>query len=92
MSKNLPAVKAAIDAMYDGDLGYFTTTMDSDTHITCGFHGVIDNVCPKCGGTNEDEFVRLRRVTGYLSGSPKRSYKNSMCDGKLAEMLDRKNI
>ena len=64
LSKNIPAVKAAIDAMYEGDLGYFTTTMDSDDCLACGYHGIIDNECPKCGCKDEDMFVRVRRKIG----------------------------
>jgi ribonucleoside-triphosphate reductase len=91
-SKNPAAVKKCIDAMYDGDLGYFTVSYNQDTCLKCGFHGIIDNVCPKCGCANEDLFARLRRVTGYLVGAPKKSYKKALCDGKLAEMPDRVNI
>lgn len=92
LSKNLDAVKAAIDTMYEGNLGYFTVTMDSDTCLKCHFHGVIDNVCPCCGENQESYFVRMRRITGYLIGAPKRSYKSVACDGKLAEIPDRNNI
>lgn len=92
LSKNLPAVKAAIDAMYDGNLGYFCCTMDSDTCLTCHYHGVIDNACPCCGETLEERIIRMRRVTGYLSGSPRRSITKSCNDGKLAEFPDRVNI
>lgn len=91
-TKNPKAVKDCIDAMYDGDLGYFTITLDQDTCRKCGFYGIIDNECPKCGCKDESWFARLRRVTGYLVGAPKRSYKNVLCDGKLAEMPDRHNI
>ena len=92
LTKNTKAVKAAIDAMYDGDLGYFTCTMDSDDHPQCGFHGIIDNECPKCGCKNENEFVRVRRITGYLTGSPRKTILKSWNDGKLAELEDRHNI
>ena len=91
-TKNTKAVKACIDAMYNGDLGYFTITLNQDTCLECGFQGIIDNECPKCGCKDEEKFARLRRVTGYLVGAPKRSYKNVLCDGKLAEMPDRNNI
>lgn len=92
LSKNPMGVKACIDAMYDGDLGYFTVTMDSDDCLECGFHGIIDNECPKCGCKNEDLFVRVRRITGYLTGSPKKTIFKSWNDGKLAELHDRHNI
>ena len=92
LTKNTAAVKAAIDAMYDGDLGYFTVTMNSDDCLECGFHGIIDNECPKCGCKNEDKFVRVRRITGYLTGAPRKSIVRSWNDGKLAELGDRNNI
>lgn len=92
LTKNTAAVKAAIDAMYDGDLGYFTVTMDSDDCLECGFHGIINNECPKCGCKNEDKFVRVRRITGYLTGAPRKSIVRSWNDGKLAELGDRNNI
>lgn len=92
LSKNLEAVKATIDAMYDGDLGYFTCTFDSDTCTKCHFHGIINNECPCCGNKNEDEIIRVRRITGYLTGSPKKSIIKSWNDGKLAELRDRHNI
>ncbi len=91
-TKNIAAVKAAIDAMYEGDLGYFTITFDQDTCLECGFHGIIDNECPHCGCKNESKFVRVRRITGYLTGAPRKTILKSWNDGKLAELGDRKNI
>ena len=92
LTKNTAAVKACIDAMYEGDLGYFTCTMDSDDCLKCGFHGIIDNVCPKCGCSDEKYFVRVRRITGYLTGSPRKTIRWSWNDGKLKELDDRHNI
>ena len=92
LSKNIDAVKHVIDAMYEADLGYFTITMDSDDCLECGFHGIINDSCPKCGCKNEDKFVRVRRITGYLTGSPRKSITKSWNDGKLAELRDRHNI
>ena len=72
LSKNIPAVKACIDEMYEGNLGYFTVTFDSDTCLHCKFHGIIDNECPVCGNKNEDDIVRVRRITGYLTRQPQK--------------------
>ena len=40
-----------------------------DRDPACGYQGIIDNNCPKCG---RDEsvypFERIRRITGYLVG------------------------
>lgn len=92
LTKNVPAVKAAIEAMYEGNLGYFTCTMDSDDCINCNYHGIIDNECPKCGCKDENMFVRVRRITGYLTGSPRKKLADAWNPGKLAELKDRKNI
>lgn len=92
LTKNPEAVKAVIDEMYKGDLGYFTITMDSDDCLECGYHGIINNECPKCGCKDENRFVRVRRITGYLTGSPRKSITKSWNDGKLAELRDRGNI
>lgn len=92
LTKNVEAVAAAIDAMYNGNLGYFTVTMDSDDCIKCGYHGIIDNVCPKCGCKDEKYFIRVRRITGYLTGSPRKTIKLSWNDGKVKELEDRHNI
>lgn len=92
LTKNTAAVKAAIDVMYEGNLGYFTCTMDSDDCLECGFHGIINNECPKCGCKDENKFVRVRRITGYLTGSPRKTLYSSWGNGKLAELKDRHNI
>jgi ribonucleoside-triphosphate reductase len=92
LTKNIPAVKAAIEAMYEGNLGYFTCTLDSDDCINCSYHGIIDNECPKCGCKDENMFVRVRRITGYLTGSPRKKLVDAWNQGKLAELKDRKNI
>ena len=92
LTQNPDAVKKVIDTMYEGDLGYFTITMDSDDCLECGYHGIINDVCPKCGNKNEDKIVRVRRITGYLTGSPRKSITKSWNDGKLAELRDRQNI
>lgn len=91
-AKNPSALKAVIDAMYDGNLGYFTTTFSLDDCLKCGFHGVIDNGCPVCGCKDEDYIVRVRRITGYLTGAPRKKLTDSWNSGKLAELKDRHNI
>lgn len=99
LSQNLDAVKKVMDSMYEADMGYFTVTMDSDTCIAtddagnrCGFHGVINDRCPKCGNYDPNKIIRIRRITGYLTGSPLKSIEDSWNDGKLNEWRNRKNI
>ena len=41
-----------------------------DRDSMCGYNGIIDNVCPKCGRTEDSvPFERIRRITGYLVGT-----------------------
>lgn len=92
-SRNIEAVEKIIRAMYDADLGYYTVTMDQDRCRECGFTGIIDNECPKCGTKdNGENILRIRRITGYLVGRPGQSIEKSWGSGKRAELRNRKNI
>lgn len=99
LSKNLEGVEQAMNAMYEAGMGYFTVTMDSDTCIApqadgtiCGFHGVINGRCPKCGNMLEKYIIRVRRITGYLTGSPRKSIFDAWNPGKIKEWGNRVNI
>jgi ribonucleoside-triphosphate reductase len=48
----------------------------------CGYTGLIDEKCPKCG---KEDISRLRRVTGYLTGD----YKSAFNEGKQIETEQR---
>lgn len=87
--QNVEAVRAAIKAMHDGNLGYTTITFDQDTCRDCGYIGIINDKCPKCGGTN---IMRIRRITGYLVGRSSQSIEDSWCNGKQKELGHRGNI
>ena len=52
-----------------------------------GYNGIIEDVCPKCGRTEDahnQPFERIRRITGYLVGTLDR-----FNDAKRAEEHDR---
>ena len=90
---NVEAVEHVIMAMYKGGLGYFTITMDVDECPNCGYHGIIGDECPHCHmKDNGRNIVRIRRITGYLTGKPNVSIYEIWNDGKLAELKKRKNI
>ena len=84
--KNPEAVKSVVKMMHDAGVGYGAINHPVDTDPVCGYTGVIDDVCPKCGRkeTNKDPFIRLRRITGYLT-SDVRYFNNA----KRAEEHDR---
>jgi ribonucleoside-triphosphate reductase len=85
-SDNLEAFETIVRAMKDSGVGYGSINHPVDRDPVCGFNGVIDDICPGCGRTEEDgvKFERIRRITGYLVGTIDR-----FNDAKLAEVKQR---
>jgi ribonucleoside-triphosphate reductase len=84
--KNLGAFEKIVRAMHDHHIGYGAINHPVDRDPVCGYNGIIDDVCPKCGRTAEEHegFERIRRITGYLVGTLDR-----FNNGKKAEEQDR---
>ena len=85
--KNVGAFERIIRAMKDAGVGYGSINHPVDRDPVCGFNGIIDDVCPQCGRTEEEgdhSFERIRRITGYLVGTLDR-----FNDAKRAEERDR---
>ena len=57
--------------MKEAGIGYGSVNHPVDRDSVCGYNGIIDNVCPHCGRTEEEgpKFERIRRITGYLVGT-----------------------
>lgn len=73
--------------MKEAGIGYGSINHPIDRDPVCGYNGIIDNVCPKCGrkeGDGNQNFERIRRITGYLVGTVDR-FNNA----KRAEVNDR---
>ena len=85
-SDNLEAFETIVRAMHEAGIGYGSINHPVDRDPVCGFNGVINNVCPGCGRTEDDgiKFERIRRITGYLVGTIDR-----FNDAKLAEVRER---
>jgi ribonucleoside-triphosphate reductase len=86
-SENLEAFEAVIRHMKECGIGYGSVNHPVDRDPVCGYNGIIEDVCPKCGRTEADHqqpFERIRRITGYLVGTLDR-----FNDGKRAEEHDR---
>jgi len=69
-SENLEAFEEIIRHMKECGVGYGSINHPVDRDPVCGFLGIINDSCPKCGRSEEDglgEFTRVRRVTGYLA-------------------------
>ena len=68
-TKNVSAFTKLVRAMHDADMGYFSINHTVDHDPECGYTGIINNTCPKCGRaeTPDSPFIKTRRITGYLS-------------------------
>lgn len=68
VKNNIDGLETLVVYAMDHDVPYFAINVPNDHCETCGYIGDIPDACPKCGGT---DIMRLRRVTGYLSGTYK---------------------
>lgn len=69
---NIEAFEKIIRYMKECNIGYGSINHPVDRDPVCGYTGIINNKCPKCGRTEEDGkpgFERIRRITGYLVGT-----------------------
>lgn len=86
--KNTEAFEQIIRYMKECGIGYGSINHPVDRDPVCGYTGIIDNVCPKCGRSAEEHgsqgIERIRRITGYLVGTMDR-----FNDAKRAEVEDR---
>ena len=64
--KNVSAILKIVKCMKDSGIGYGSINHPVDTCRDCGYRGVIYSKCPACNGENVS---RMRRITGYLTGS-----------------------
>lgn len=71
LSKNLDAFEKVIRTMHKSGIGYGSINHPVDRDPVCGFTGVINDECPKCGRHEDGDiyFERIRRITGYLVGT-----------------------
>ena len=84
---NLEAFEAVIRHMKECGMGYGSVNHPVDRDPICGYNGIIEDVCPKCGRSEDEHsqpFERIRRITGYLVGTLDR-----FNDAKRAEEHDR---
>ncbi len=86
LMQNLDAFEDIIKCMASSGIGYGSINHPIDRDPACGYHGVIENECPKCGRieTNDLPFERIRRITGYLVGDM-----TKWNDAKKSEESDR---
>lgn len=64
--KNVRVILKIVHTMHDANIGYGSINHPVDTCKQCGYKGVIYDKCPVCAS---DQIARLRRITGYLTGT-----------------------
>lgn len=72
IAKNSEAFEKIVRHMKDAGIGYGAVNHPVDRDPLCGYNGIIDNTCPKCGRKDDEGdigFERIRRITGYLVGN-----------------------
>lgn len=79
--KNVSVILKLVKTMHDAQIGYGSINHPIDTCQGCSFRGIIYDKCPVC---QSDKIARLRRITGYLTGSL-----DSWNSAKQAEERDR---
>lgn len=86
LAKNIDAFETVIRCMKEYGIGYGSINHPVDRDPVCGYNGIIDSNCPKCGRSELDgpPIERIRRITGYLVGTLDR-FNNA----KRAEVNDR---
>lgn len=85
-SKNIDAFEKIIRHMKEKGIGYGSINHSVDFDPVCGYHGIINDICPGCGRKEDIDkpFDRIRRITGYLVGTLDR-----FNDAKKSEVLER---
>lgn len=79
--KNVKAIVKIVKVMHDEGIGYGSINHPVDTCHNCGYKGVIYDKCPVC---RSEAILRMRRITGYLTGDL-----SSWNSAKRAEEKDR---
>ncbi|MBP6064789.1 anaerobic ribonucleoside triphosphate reductase [Bacteroides sp.] len=79
--KNIRAIAKIVKVMHDEGIGYGSINHPVDTCHNCGYKGVIFDKCPVC---QSEKILRMRRITGYLTGDL-----NSWNSAKRSEEKDR---
>lgn len=86
-SDNVEAFESIVKHMATSGIGYGSINHPVDRCPSCGYTGIIRDMCPECGiieGQNGVRFERIRRITGYLVGTVDR-----FNDAKKSEVKDR---
>ena len=66
--KNLDAFELLIRKMKEYGIGYGSINHPIDRDPTCGYTGIIDDVCPQCGRTEKEHLKGTKRFKRFTCG------------------------
>ena len=68
-SKNLAAFEKVVRCMHDAGIGYGAVNHPVDRDPVCGYQGIIDDVCPRCGRRDGEPMTEemWQKIKGYPS-------------------------
>ena len=66
--KNIDAFESVIRCMKEAGIGYGSVNHPVDRDPVCGYNGIIDDVCPRCGRHDGEglDIEVLRKIKGYI--------------------------
>lgn len=72
--KNLDAFEKVVKYMYDAGIGYGAVNHPVDRDEVCGYTGIIEDVCPRCGRRDGEPMTleMWHKIKGY-AGAPNAS-------------------
>lgn len=87
-SKNLDAFEKVVRYMHDAGIGYGAINHPVDRDPVCGYTGIIDDVCPRCGRREGEPMTEemWQKIKGYASA---RDASNCGACGNPYEEADR---
>lgn len=85
-SKNVSAFMTLVNYMADAGMGYFAINHPVDRDPICGYIGIIDEVCPRCG-RREGEGVSRSKLLSLLAYQPDPKYdaRRAYCAAEQSE-------
>lgn len=68
-TKNLDAFEKVVRYMHDEGIGYGAINHPVDRDPVCGYQGIIDDVCPRCGRREGEPMTEemWQKIKGYPS-------------------------
>lgn len=81
--KNLSAFEAVVRCFHDNDCGYFSINHPVDQDKLCGYVGIIDDTCPKCG---RHEGEAMTEEKAYQIGLLRKSISDGEMDNQVSAL------